>query len=63
MITCTKNKKLNIIIYYNGCDKDQHFGGVGFAVNKRVTDSVICFEAGNEQCAILGLRENSRTYM
>lgn len=36
-------------IYYSGCEDDRYYGGVGFAVSKRIADSVICFEAGNER--------------
>lgn len=31
-------------IYYRGCDDDRYYGGIGFAVIKRIAEPVICFE-------------------
>lgn len=44
------------LIYYSGSDDNRYYGGVGFAVRKKIADAVIHFEAINERLGNIRLR-------
>ncbi|XP_046389318.1 craniofacial development protein 2-like [Ischnura elegans] len=44
------------IIYYSGRKDNRYYGGVGFAVNKRIAESVIHFEAKDDRMCSIRLR-------
>lgn len=44
------------VIYYSGCKDGRYYGGVGFAVSKKMADSVIYFEAVNERMCIIRIK-------
>jgi hypothetical protein len=43
-------------IYYSGSEENRYYGGVGFAVNKKIAESVISFEAKGERMCNIRLR-------
>ncbi|XP_046663006.1 craniofacial development protein 2-like [Homalodisca vitripennis] len=43
-------------IYYSGCEDDRYHGGVGVAVNKRISEAVIHYEAINNRLCNIRLR-------
>lgn len=53
------NGKLNSkshTLYYSGCDDGNHYAGVGIAVRKTLTESVITFEPVNERLCYIRLK-------
>ena len=46
----------NYFIYYSGCEDNRYYGGVGFAINKKILDAVIHFEPINERMCNIRLR-------
>uniref|UniRef100_A0A8D8RW96 Craniofacial development protein 2 n=1 Tax=Cacopsylla melanoneura TaxID=428564 RepID=A0A8D8RW96_9HEMI len=46
----------NFVFYYSGTHDGTHYGGVGFAVNKRLQDNIINFEAIDERLCKLRVK-------